>query len=133
MQHARPRWRAIATVALAALAVGFLVPRLMKGNKAQGIEALSSVPLPGEVSPVASGGPPVAPLPPLAPPVAVSAVLTAPALAPAPAFARAPAPATAAHSAKPHAPVAPASASAQVAPHPVASATAAHGSDDDIK
>jgi serine/threonine-protein kinase len=149
----RPRWRMVLAVALAALVVGFVVPRLMKRDKGQGIEGLSSAAASadapaapsreGRTTPpaLAAEGLPASALATAAAPVpSASALLSAPPTAhPSVSTARpqvlvvASAAATSPHSVKAHPSAASASASAPAASHAAPSATAAQGSDDDIK
>jgi serine/threonine-protein kinase len=147
----RPRWRMVTAVALAAVAVGFFVPWLMKRNKGQAIEALSGAAVSAEASAAPRHEGHTMPPVPTADTIPPSALLPAPAatapVASASPASSAPAGSTArpqvlvvASSAAPsrpakaaHPPAASASATASSPPHPPPSATAARSSDDDIK
>jgi serine/threonine-protein kinase len=140
----RTTGRMLAGIALAAVAVGFVVPKLMKASKPPAIEAFSSAPaaaiaapLPSQREP-ATSPPPATSTPPEPPALAAPSTSSS---APAPSarpLAPNPGPSAQVRAAKPHAPVA--SSSATPPPPPAAppvkvaaSATAARGSDDDIK
>jgi serine/threonine-protein kinase len=149
----RPRWRVLTAVGLAALVVGFLLPRLMKRDKGQPIEALSSAAASADAPAVPSHGRPATPpspaadnLPASAPGTALSPAPVASVAPPAPPSAPTPvstarpqvlvvasAAATSPRGVKARPPAPSASASAPPAPHPAPSATPAQGSDDDIK
>jgi serine/threonine-protein kinase len=135
----RTRWRVMAAIALGAVGVGFLAPRLMNRDKTQGTEALSSAHSSPEPSAVpgheAHAVPAAESLPASAiPPAAALASSAPPSVSTARAQVLVVASATApAHPVKAHAPAPSASASTAPSSRPIPSATAAKVSDDDIK